>query len=227
MTSKTHPRSPSPPPNAEQPALLKRLKSSHISEDPASTAPDQTPHFAPNLFVPSNIHRLHTEYENSGPFKHAVVEKLFQDDLLKNVKDEALAELSFSEKETDIYKVRSRAIPRSPRGYHASRLPSSGLAVFVGDIHSARMHGFCELSRDHRLIYFILSGLPNWRPRVALVPERAAALATSEPPHSPRCALLANVPQLPPCRHRMRPPFRHEAGHVRRVLPQRLPPSQP
>ena len=127
MTSKTHPRSPSPPPNAEQPALLKRLKSSHISEDPASTAPDPTPHFAPNLFVPSNIHRLHTEYENSGPFKHAVVEKLFQDDLLKNVKDEALAELSFSEKETDIYKVRSRAILRSPRGYHASRLPSRGL----------------------------------------------------------------------------------------------------
>ncbi|TBU49352.1 Oxoglutarate and iron-dependent oxygenase degradation C-term-domain-containing protein [Dichomitus squalens] len=105
MTSKTHPRSPSPPPSAAQPSLLKRLKSSHISEDPPSATPDPTPHFAADLFVPSNIHRLHTEYENSGPFKHAVVEKLFQDDLLKQVKDEALAELSFSEKETDIYKV--------------------------------------------------------------------------------------------------------------------------
>lgn len=105
MASKTHPRSPSPAPAAEQPSLLKRLKSSHISE-PASPTSDSTPHFATGLFAPSNIHRLHTEYEGSAPFKHTVVEKLFQDDLLHKVKDEALAELSFSEKETDIYKVR-------------------------------------------------------------------------------------------------------------------------
>ena len=97
-------RSPSPQPDSE-PSLLKRLKSSHISDvAPASTA-DPTPHFAPDLFGPSNIHRLHTEYDTSGPFKHVVVDKLFQDDLLQRVKDEALSELSFSEKETDIYKA--------------------------------------------------------------------------------------------------------------------------
>ncbi|KAI0677097.1 nuclear protein [Trametes maxima] len=105
MTHRTHNRSPSPQPDAE-PALLKRLKSSHISETAASSAAaDPTPHFAPDLFGPSNIHRLHTEYDGSAPFKHVVVDKLFQDDLLQRVKDEALAELSFSEKETDIYKV--------------------------------------------------------------------------------------------------------------------------
>ncbi|KAJ2988358.1 hypothetical protein NUW54_g9139 [Trametes sanguinea] len=49
--------------------------------------------------------KLHTEYDGSNPFKHVVVDKLFQDDLLQRVKDEALSELSFSEKETDIYKV--------------------------------------------------------------------------------------------------------------------------
>ncbi|PIL37015.1 hypothetical protein GSI_00707 [Ganoderma sinense ZZ0214-1] len=105
MASKTHPRSPSPTPAAEQPSLLKRLKSSHISETPTSSTSDSTPHFATGLFAPTNIHRLHTEYETSAPFKHTLVEKLFQDDLLQKVKDEALAELSFSEKETDIYKV--------------------------------------------------------------------------------------------------------------------------
>ena len=71
-----------------------------------SAGADPTPHFAPDLFAPANIHRLHTEYDASAPFKHTLVEKLFQDDLLQKVKDEALAELSFSEKETDIYKVR-------------------------------------------------------------------------------------------------------------------------
>ncbi|KAI0751618.1 Oxoglutarate and iron-dependent oxygenase degradation C-term-domain-containing protein [Daedaleopsis nitida] len=103
MTHRTHDRA-TPDPDAE-PALLKRLKSSHISDaTPPSTA-DPTPHFANDLFGPSNIHRLHTEYEASEPFKHAVVDKLFQHELLQKVKDEALAELSFSEKETDIYKV--------------------------------------------------------------------------------------------------------------------------
>ncbi|KAI0774132.1 nuclear protein [Fomes fomentarius] len=105
MTHRTsHDRSQSPDPDQE-PSLLKRLKSSHISDaTPPSTA-DPTPHFAPDLFGPSNIHRLHTDYDASGPFKHVMVEKLFQDDLLQRVKDEALSELSFSEKETDIYKV--------------------------------------------------------------------------------------------------------------------------
>ena len=107
MTHRTHDRSPSPQPDSE-PSLLKRLKSSHLSDTPASSATtDPTPHFAPDLFSPSNIHRLHSEYDGSSPFKHVVVDKLFQDDLLQRVKDEALAELSFSEKETDIYKVRS------------------------------------------------------------------------------------------------------------------------
>ena len=118
MTHRTHDRSPSPGPDADaEPALLKRLKSSHISDAPApapaaagSAGADPTPHFAPDLFAPANIHRLHTEYDASAPFKHTLVEKLFQDDLLQKVKDEALAELSFSEKETDIYKVRARVL---------------------------------------------------------------------------------------------------------------------
>ena len=107
MTHRDQDRSPPTPEPDSEPTLLKRLKSSHISDTPpSSNSADPTPHFAPDLFGPSNIHRLHTEYEGSLPFKHVVVEKLFQDDLLQNVKDEALAELSFSEKETDIYKVR-------------------------------------------------------------------------------------------------------------------------
>ncbi|OBZ70412.1 hypothetical protein A0H81_09860 [Grifola frondosa] len=101
MVRNSHERSPTPDGDAEPAVLLKRLKVSHTSD--AST--DPIPHFATDLFSPANIHRLHAEYDVSSPFKHALVEKLFQDDLLKRVKDEALAELNFTEKETDIYKV--------------------------------------------------------------------------------------------------------------------------
>ncbi|KAF6761931.1 nuclear protein [Ephemerocybe angulata] len=61
--------------------------------------------FNNGLFESDNINRLHKSYITNEPYKYAVVEKLFQDELLKNVKDECLRELSFTEKETDIYKV--------------------------------------------------------------------------------------------------------------------------
>lgn len=83
------------------------MKRSHISANTAGpdAEPDPSTYFAAELFAPHNIHRLNGEYNSSEPFRHVVVEKLFQDDLLKRVKDEALSELNFSEKETDIYKV--------------------------------------------------------------------------------------------------------------------------
>lgn len=139
---RTHEPERSPTPSSE-PSLLKRMKRSHISSNAADSPEDQhshtdedattanataaasssfspssdpETHFASELFSPNNIHRLHMEYVSSEPFRHVIVEKLFQDELLKKVKDEALSELSFSEKETDIYKV--RRFPSSP---HPSR----------------------------------------------------------------------------------------------------------
>ena len=46
---------------------------SHISNPDAVAE-----RFANDLFNPSNIHRLHSEYEASQPYKHVVVDKLFQ-----------------------------------------------------------------------------------------------------------------------------------------------------
>ncbi|KAI0068674.1 hypothetical protein BV25DRAFT_1833867 [Artomyces pyxidatus] len=94
----THPRSPSPDPDA---AIIKRLKIAH--QDPP--ADDPTALFATNLFDPAHVHRLNSSYVSAEPFKYVLVEKLFQDDLLQHVKDECLSELHFTEKETDIYKV--------------------------------------------------------------------------------------------------------------------------
>lgn len=97
------PRSPSAD-QSDTVSLLKRLKTQHPNNGTA--AEDPIAAFATDVFDHSHISRLHNAYLESTPFRYAMVEKLFQDDLLKNVKDECLSELSFTEKETDIYKVR-------------------------------------------------------------------------------------------------------------------------
>lgn len=108
--ARTHERSPSLDAK-DSTSLMKRLKSSHLS--PPTVAPgngsdvDHCASFANDVLDHTNIAKLHAGYISSGPFKYALIEKLFQDDLLKSVKDECLSELSFTEKETDIYKVLS------------------------------------------------------------------------------------------------------------------------
>src|SRR5258708_6619614 len=108
--ARTRDRSSSPVTQDTAP-LLKRLKTTHLST--TTTTPDintgsliisgdTTSSFARNLFDHNNIARLNSDYRQSFPFKYAIVEKLFQEDLLRKVKDECLSELSFSEKETDI-----------------------------------------------------------------------------------------------------------------------------
>ena len=96
-------------PEIEEPALHKRMKMNHISSASKSTVlADPTPHFATGVLSPANVHKLNAEYHTAEPYKYCRVERLVQDDLLKGVKDECLSELSFTEKETDIYKVCAR-----------------------------------------------------------------------------------------------------------------------
>ncbi|CAE7221279.1 unnamed protein product, partial [Rhizoctonia solani] len=61
--------------------------------------------FHPGLLDEANVTGLNAQYAESGPYKHVVVPSLFSDELLKNVKDEILENVRFTEKETDIYKV--------------------------------------------------------------------------------------------------------------------------
>ncbi|KAJ7437100.1 nuclear protein [Mycena galericulata] len=107
--ARTHRRDSSPSSSGTS-SLIKKLKSSHVATNghangPASSAADPTPQFADGVLDHTSIAQLHSGYVSNEPFKYAVVEKLFQDDLLQKVKDECLSELSFTEKETDIYKV--------------------------------------------------------------------------------------------------------------------------
>ena len=98
--AQVHERSPSP--ELASDSLLKRLKTTHSS---STMTVDQAPHFYTGLFSPENVQQLHQAYANNEPFKYAIIERLFRDDLLKNVKDECIKSLSFTERETDIYKA--------------------------------------------------------------------------------------------------------------------------
>lgn len=111
--TRTRERSPSPSPDDSK-NLIKRLKTSHTPSTNGHKTPlhpsshDETSEpsqFANGVFDHNNISRLHSTYTTNTPFKYSIVEKLFQDELLTGVKDECVAELSFTEKETDIYKV--------------------------------------------------------------------------------------------------------------------------
>ncbi|PWY98469.1 hypothetical protein BCV70DRAFT_201778 [Testicularia cyperi] len=61
--------------------------------------------FSPNLLAPETVQDFNKQYEASGPYKHAVVPELINDELLKATRNEIIQELRFAEKETDIYKV--------------------------------------------------------------------------------------------------------------------------
>ena len=113
--ARTRERSASPGPAGSP----KRLKVSHPPPHKSAIKP-LTPtdavraRFANNIFDHNYISLLSSAYRTSEPYKHAIVDKLFQDDLLVNVKDECLSQLSFTEKETDIYKVWSSQPSNTP-----------------------------------------------------------------------------------------------------------------
>ncbi|KAH8113328.1 Oxoglutarate and iron-dependent oxygenase degradation C-term-domain-containing protein [Phellopilus nigrolimitatus] len=96
----TRPRSGS---SANAPSA-KKIKTAH-STDPDPDDTSFTAYFASGVLNETSVEHLKTSYRQSGPFLHTAVDKLFQDDLLVKVKDECIGELSFTEKETDIYKV--------------------------------------------------------------------------------------------------------------------------
>lgn len=76
--------------NVEPPSKRSRL----LSEDKV---------FADGLF--DQEAELTKQIKESEPYKHGVINPLFNEDLLKNVRSEIESQLHFSKKETDIYKV--------------------------------------------------------------------------------------------------------------------------
>lgn len=89
------------------------------SPSPAATSPNKkakpspasVSSFVPSLFEPATVKALHEQYVQSQPYRHAVVDRLFPDELLSTVRDELAVNdgglVGFAHKSTDIYSVRS------------------------------------------------------------------------------------------------------------------------
>lgn len=61
--------------------------------------------FAPSLLSEKSQNAHKESYSASTPYRHAVVDGLLDQELLKKAREEIIEELRFAEKETDIYKV--------------------------------------------------------------------------------------------------------------------------
>ncbi|MCJ1463894.1 hypothetical protein MMC07_002503 [Pseudocyphellaria aurata] len=61
--------------------------------------------FNERLFTPNYLDELTQAYSESKPYKHGVISNLVSPELLRNVRSEIQENLSFTPKETDIYKI--------------------------------------------------------------------------------------------------------------------------
>lgn len=78
--------------------------------------------FSKGLFDEENKESVKAEIASSGPYKHAVISQLMDDDLLRKVKCEIMDNLHFTKKETDIYKVYQTGDLRNLSGLDSSEL---------------------------------------------------------------------------------------------------------
>ncbi|KAJ9655340.1 putative component of NuA3 histone acetyltransferase complex [Neophaeococcomyces mojaviensis] len=61
--------------------------------------------FRTGLFEASTVQSFHNSYATSGPYPHAVVSNLIQESLLRDVRSEIINNITFTLKETDIYRI--------------------------------------------------------------------------------------------------------------------------
>lgn len=77
--------------------MSKRQKTDNISDK-----------FRSGLFEKESTQVIEKAFKESKPYLHCKIDTLVNDTLLRKVRDEILSNISFTLKETDIYKVKSK-----------------------------------------------------------------------------------------------------------------------
>ncbi|KAL9082326.1 MAG: hypothetical protein Q9159_006498 [Coniocarpon cinnabarinum] len=100
---------PKPDTRGRPSAMATKRKASAEPESPPpkrpATAPDIESRFRPQLFTTETFESHNASYHTSQPFKHGVIPSLIDDTLLRSVRSEITTNISFTPKETDIYKI--------------------------------------------------------------------------------------------------------------------------
>ncbi|EER28760.1 oxidoreductase, 2OG-Fe(II) oxygenase family protein [Coccidioides posadasii C735 delta SOWgp] len=80
--------------------------SSNAESKKRALSPEEaTARFADRLFEKTTLEKYKNAYTNSEPYKHGVISPLIAPSLLRSVRSEIQEHLSFTDKETDIYKI--------------------------------------------------------------------------------------------------------------------------
>ncbi|SCV73307.1 BQ2448_7233 [Microbotryum intermedium] len=101
--------------------------------------------FAPNLLSPSSIESLRSQVESSQPYAHAVIPQLFEHDFLEKARKELCENVSFTEKETDIYRISQTGDLTNLSGLRATeRAQLSTLTQLRDALYSSEFRTFLQ-----------------------------------------------------------------------------------
>ncbi|KAM0791907.1 hypothetical protein ACM66B_004161 [Microbotryomycetes sp. NB124-2] len=92
---------------AKRPRVSPSSNTNATAVVPSPAVPQQSPSlpFYPGLLDDDNVQQLKRAHDESQPYKHGVIDRLFEPDFLIKARQEIVQQLSFTEKETDIYKI--------------------------------------------------------------------------------------------------------------------------
>lgn len=128
----------SPPDDLSQP-----LKKPHLSS--VSSTPEIHSRFRPRLFNPRTSKEYQSAYQNSEPYRHGVIPTLIYEPLLRSVRTEILSHISFTPKETDIYKIQQSGDLANLDGLDSAQLTHLPSLVKLRDaLYSAEFRSFLE-----------------------------------------------------------------------------------
>ncbi|KAF7508964.1 hypothetical protein GJ744_008520 [Endocarpon pusillum] len=102
-------------------------------------------HFHPALFEPKTLTTYQAAYQDSHPYRHGVIPALISDALLRSVRTEILTHISFTPKETDIYKIQQSGDLANLDGLDSAQLADLPSLVTLRDaLYSAEFRAFLE-----------------------------------------------------------------------------------
>lgn len=114
-----------------------------IDSKRSKTSHDHTGSFAPSLF--STLESQKSAYASSTPYLHGVIPTLVADPLLRAVRDEIRSHITFTPKETDIYKIHQSGDLANLDGLDAASLEKLPSLVKLRDaLYSEQFRGFLE-----------------------------------------------------------------------------------
>ncbi len=128
---------PSPTNGISQPS-----KKAHLSSTSTTKIHSR---FRPGLFKPRTLTTYQSAYLNSEPYRHGVIPTLIAEPLLRSVRTEILTHISFTPKETDIYKIQQSGDLANLDGLDSAQsahLPS--LFKLRDALYSAEFRAFLE-----------------------------------------------------------------------------------